>query len=194
MLDSMVSDLRPTRAEVSDVANAVLDEADAVMLSAETSVGAYPAHTVATMARIVQETEADTPEAEVPEENSAGISTGAAIAAAACEVGRLVGAVALCCFTRTGDTARRLARQRPSLPLFAFTQDESVRRQLSLTWGIEGAPVAPAAPVETMPAELSRVLLSTGACRDGDRVVVVFGTCTGVPGATDSLRVLSVRG
>jgi pyruvate kinase len=199
MLDSMISDRRPTRAEVSDVANAVLDGADAVMLSAETSVGAHPAHTVDTMARIVSEAEAVTSpatalESDVAQDSSAGVDAGAAIAAAACAVGMQVGAVALCCFTSTGATARRLARQRPTLPLFAFTQDELVRSQLALSWGIESHILAPAATVETMSVELSRILLSAGACRDGDRVVVVFGSRSGVPGATDSMRVLRIHG
>ncbi|MDI3389554.1 pyruvate kinase [Streptomyces sp. B-S-A8] len=202
MLDSMVSDRRPTRAEVSDVANAVLDGADAVMLSAETSVGAHPAHTVATMARIVEEAEfavpqtlpADGPEWGTDVQGQAASGAGDAIAAAACAVGRRLGAVALCCLTRTGDTARRLARRRPPLPLYALTHDDSVRVQLSLSWGVASAVLAPATTAETMPAEVSRLLLSMRACRPGDVVVVVSGSISGVPGSTDSLRVLRVEG
>ncbi|WP_338778111.1 pyruvate kinase [Streptomyces sp. DG1A-41] len=195
MLDSMISERQPTRAEVSDVANAVLDGADAVMLSAETSVGAYPAHTVATMARIVKEAEGAPTRGDVfvwsaAEEADADGGTGDAIAAAACDVGRRLGAVALICYTRTGDTARRLARQRSPLPLLAFTHDESVRAQLAVSWGIVSAVLAPATTAETMPAELSRVLLTMGVCRPGDVVVVVSGSRSGVPGSTDSLRVM----
>lgn len=195
MLDSMISERQPTRAEVSDVANAVLDGADAVMLSAETSVGAYPAHTVATMARIVKEAEGAATRGDVfvwsaAEEAEADGSTGDAIAAAACDVGRRLGAVALICYTRTGDTARRLARQRSPLPLLAFTHDESVRARLAVSWGIVSAVLAPATTAETMPAELSRVLLTMGVCRPGDVVVVVSGSRSGVPGSTDSLRVM----
>ncbi|HEX8005134.1 MAG TPA: pyruvate kinase [Trebonia sp.] len=190
MLDSMISSQRPTRAEVSDVANAVLDGADAVMLSAETSVGAHPAQTVATMARIVEEAEKAFWLGEALE-GDAGADD--AIAAAACEVGRQVGAAALCCFTRTGETARRVARRRSRPPLLAFTHDEAVRAQLAFSWGIESAVLAPAVTAETMPAELNRVLLSMGACSPGDVVVVVSGSRTGVPGSTDSLRVLRVE-
>ena len=138
MLDSMVADLRPTRAEVSDVANAVFDGADAVMLSAETSVGAYPAHTVETMGRIVATAEdalrqRKAPEAALREDEDASISD--AVAAAACELGRRIGAVALCCFTRSGDTAMRLARQRSPLPLIAFAHNESVQGAVGVLLG-----------------------------------------------------------
>ena len=197
MLDSMISDQRPTRAEVSDVANAVLDGTDAVMLSAETSVGAHPAHTVATMARIVEAAEGAAYQGAAlewgSEAGSVDARTADAVTAAACEVGRRLGAVALCCFTRTGNTARHLARQRSPLPLLAFAHDESVRAQLAFTWGIESAVLAPATTAETMPAELSRVLLDMGTCRPGDAVIVVSGSRSGVPGSTDSLRVLRVE-
>jgi pyruvate kinase len=197
MLDSMVSDLRPTRAEVSDVANAVFDGSDAVMLSAETSVGAYPAHTVATMGRIVVTAESGLRQREkaaervTREDEDAGISE--AVAAAACELGRLIGAVALCCFTRTGNTAQRLARQRSPLPLIAFAHDESVRARLAFTWGIESAVLAPATEPETMPAEVSRGLTAMGICPPGSLVVVVSGSRRGVAGYTDSVRVLRVE-
>jgi pyruvate kinase len=194
MLDSMISDRRPTRAEVSDVANAVHDGADAVMLSAETSVGAYPAHTVATMGRIVEAAEdalgQGTPEWGV-EDEQAGVS--AAVAAAACELGRRIGAKALCCFTRTGDTALRLARQRSPLPLVAFAHDESVRARLAFSWGIESAVLAPATTAETMPAEVRRGLTAMGMCDPGGWVVVVSGSRTGVAGYTDSVRVLRIE-
>jgi pyruvate kinase len=194
MLDSMVADLRPTRAEVSDVANAVFDGADAVMLSAETSVGAYPAHTVETMGRIVATAEDALRQRKAPvlrEDEDAGISD--AVAAAACELGRRIGAVALCCFTRSGDTAMRLARQRSPLPLIAFAHNESVRARLAFSWGIESAVLAPSSTPETMPAEVSRGLSDLGISHPGSLVVVVSGSRSGVSGYTDRMRVLRIE-
>jgi len=196
MLDSMISDLRPTRAEVSDVANAVLDGADAVMLSAETSVGQYPAHTVATMARIVEAAESGAGRGAADWaacEDGQDAVFGDAIAAAACEVGRRLGAAALLCFTRTGDTALRLAQQRSPLPLLAFVHDESVRARLAYSWGVESAVVAPVAKAETMATEVSQALVAMGTCHAGDVVVVVSGSRSGVAGYTDSVRVLRVE-
>jgi pyruvate kinase len=194
MLDSMISDRRPTRAEVSDVANAIHDGADAVMLSAETSVGAHPAHTVATMGRIVEAAEGALGQGApewVVEDEQAGVS--AAVAAAACELGNRIGAKALCCFTRTGDTALRLARRRSPLPLVVFAHDESVRARLAFSWGIESAVLAPATTAETMPTEVRRGLTDMGMCDPGSRVVVVSGSRTGVAGYTDSVRVLRME-
>jgi pyruvate kinase len=195
MLDSMITDRRPTRAEVSDVANAVFDGTDAVMLSAESSVGAYPAHTVATMARIVEAAE-DMPRQApewVAEEDGDDVGVGDAVAAAACELGRRLGAAALCCFTRTGDTALRLARQRSPLPLLAFAHDESVRARLAFSWGIESAVLAPATTAETLPAEVGRGLAAMGMRQPGSLVVVVSGSRSGVSGCTDSVRVLRIE-
>jgi pyruvate kinase len=197
MLDSMVTDARPTRAEVSDVANAIFDGADAVMLSAETSVGAYPAHTVATMARIVATAEEAVQQQRIvtqadQENPGAGISD--AVAAAACDLGRRIGASALCCFTRTGDTASRLARQRSPLPLLVFAHDDAVRARLAFTWGIESAVVAPALTAEKMPEEVARGLSAMGAFEPGGIVVVVSGSRSGVAGYTDSVRVLRLEG
>lgn len=196
MLDSMISDLRPTRAEVSDVANAVFDGADAVMLSAETSVGLHPAHTVATMGRIVEAAESGASRGAADWaacDDGQDAVFGDAIAAAACEVGRRLGAAALLCFTRTGDTALRLAQQRSPLPLLAFVHDESVRARLAYSWGVESAVVAPAAKAETMATEVSQALVAMGTCHPGDVVVVVSGSRSGVAGYTDSVRVLRIE-
>src|SRR5690606_7686039 len=136
MLESMISAPRPTRAETSDVANAVLDGADAVMLSGETSVGKYPVETVRTMDRIVVAAEQESLRAShilnrVPE------TTGGAIARAAAEVGATVGAKALVAFTMSGETARRLARYRSPIPLIAFTTQTATKGRLSLQWGVD---------------------------------------------------------
>jgi pyruvate kinase len=196
MLDSMVADMRPTRAEVSDVANAVFDGADAVMLSAETSVGAYPAHTVETMGRIVVTAEdalrqRKVTEAAPREDEDASISD--AVAAAACELGRRIGAVALCCFTRSGETAMRLAKQRSPLPLIAFAHNDSVRARLAFSWGIQSAVLAASSTPETIPAEVSRGLSALGISHPGSLVVVVSGSRSGVAGYTDRMRVLRIE-
>ncbi len=186
MLESMVGAPRPTRAEASDVANAVLDGADALMLSAETSVGAYPVDAVATMARIIAAAERDwpfAPPAGPPE------TTGGAIARAAGEVGAAVGAKALVAFTMTGETARRLARCRSPIPLLAFTTESATRSQLALTWGAETFLVPPVAHTDDMVRQVEAALRDIGRCVAGDLVVIVAGSPPGTPGRTNALRV-----
>ena len=188
MLESMISSPRPTRAEVSDVAGAVVEGADAVMLSAETSVGAYPVETVATMARIICATEEHCLHAEssltrVP------TTTGGAIARAAAEVGAIVGAKALVAFTMTGETARRLARYRSPIPLLAFTTEPATRSQLALTWGVETFIVPTVHHTDDMVREVDTALVRLGRCAIGDKVVIVAGSPPGSPGKTNALRV-----
>jgi pyruvate kinase len=187
MLESMISAPRPTRAEASDVANAVLDGADALMLSAETSVGAYPVESVATMARIIMAAEAAWPftaeGAAVPE------TTGSAIARAAGEVGAAVGARALVAFTMTGETARRLARCRSPIPLLAFTTEAATRSQLALTWGAETFLVPAVEHTDDMVRQVEAALRDIGRCAPGDLVVLVAGSPPGTPGRTNALRV-----
>ena len=188
MLESMVSAPRPTRAEASDVANAVLDGADALMLSAETSVGAYPVDAVATMARIIVAAEgawmaSTASPVGTPE------TIGCAIARAAGEVGMAVGAKALVAFTMTGETARRLARYRPPIPLLAFTTETATRSQLALTWGAETFIVPAVGHTDDMVRQVEAALLDIGRCEKGDVVVVVAGSPPGTPGRTNALRV-----
>jgi pyruvate kinase len=186
MLESMISAPRPTRAEASDVANAVLDGADAVMLSAETSVGAYPVLATSTMAQIIVAAEQDWPFtalAEPPE------TTGGAIARAAGEVGAAVGARALVAFTMTGDTARRLARCRSPIPLLAFTTEPATRSQLALTWGAEPFLVPPVEHTDDMVRQVEGALRDIGRCAQGDLVVIVAGSPPGTPGSTNAMRV-----
>jgi pyruvate kinase len=184
----MISAPRPTRAEVSDVATAVDEGADAVMLSAETSVGEYPVEAVATMSRVVgaAETEALRPLsslARVP------TTTGGAIARAAAEVGAVVGARALVAFTMTGETARRLARYRSSIPLLAFTSSPATRSQLSLTWGVETFIVPEVNHTDEMVRQVEAALLHIARLDKGDKVVIVAGSPPGSPGQTNALRV-----
>jgi pyruvate kinase len=191
MLESMIGAPRPTRAEASDVANAVLDGADALMLSAETSVGAYPTESVATMAKIIVAAEQSwpfTPEAPGAA-TTAPETTGSAIAQAAGEVGAAVGAGALVAFTMTGETARRLARYRSPIPLLAFTTEAATRSQLALTWGVETFLVPPVRHTDDMVRQVEAALRAIGRCADGDLVVLVAGSPPGTPGRTNALRV-----
>ena len=188
MLDSMISASRPTRAEASDCANAVLDGADALMLSGETSVGAHPSLTVATMARIistVEESALDT----IPEIPGKPRTKGGAIGHAAAEVGADLGASYLVAFTETGDSARRLARYRSAIPLLAFTPVAATRSQLALSWGVETFLVAPVSHTDQMVRQVDRALLDLQRCRRGELVVIVAGSPPGVPGSTNTLRV-----
>src|SRR5689334_14559047 len=149
MLDSMIVNPRPTRAEASDVANAVLDGTDAVMLSGETSVGAYPVEAVRTMARIIEEVESD-PTAAVPPLRQPDRTQPGLLAQAARDIADGLDATALVAFTLSGNTARRLARLHPRRPLIAITPDSSVRNGLALTWGTETVLVPDVEPAEAL--------------------------------------------
>ncbi|MGD0254189.1 MAG: pyruvate kinase [Acidimicrobiales bacterium] len=188
MLESMITLARPTRAEASDVATAVFDGADALMLSGETSVGANPRQAVDTMARIIEAAESEAVGHLPPIESHLGTS-GAALAAAAIEVATDVQAAALVAFTQTGATARRLARARPVVPILAFTPEPVVRSQLALSWGVETFIVPTAATTDGMVRQVDEALQATGRAGDGDRVVIVAGTPPGQPGSTNTVRV-----
>ncbi|HEY6935382.1 MAG TPA: pyruvate kinase [Marmoricola sp.] len=188
MLDSMINSPRPTRAEASDVANAVLDGADAVMLSGETSVGKYPIETVQTMARIIEATEGH----ELPSMAARGwrpMTRGGVIAKAAAEVAESVGAKYLVAFTQSGDSARRLARYRSTIPVLAFTPLDLVRSQLSLTWGVETFRTGPVEHTDEMVRQVDEQLLKIGRVREGDQVVIIAGSPPGIPGSTNALRI-----
>ena len=187
MLDSMIDNMRPTRAEASDVANAVLDGADALMLSGETSVGKYPIIAVQTMARIVLTTEAG--DLIVPRLMHDPRTQAGAITQAASNIARAVNARALVAFSQTGDTVRRLARLHCELPLLAFTPDSQVQNQLTLTWGVETFLVDFVEHTDNMFRQVDHALLGLGRGLPGDLVVVVAGTPAGRPGSTNTLRV-----
>ena len=186
MLDSMIENSRPTRAEASDVANAVLDGTDAVMLSGETSVGRYPVLTVSTMARIVQTTEGGS--FDVPRLQHDPRTRGGAITVAASNIATVTGAKALVAFSQTGDTVRRLARLHCKLPLLAFTPVPAVRDQLALSWGVETFLVPFVEHTDDMFRQVDQALIGLGEFRRGDYVVVVAGTPANSPGATNTLR------
>ena len=193
MLDSMIHASHPTRAEASDVANAVMDGADALMLSGETSVGAYPIGAVETMARIIEAAESQgfhnmqsirrRPETR-PE----------AIALNAVRIAEDLHAVALVAFTETGATARHVAVHRHGIPLLAFTSRPEVRSQLALLWGAETFVVPKMHHTDDMVAMADKALLDLGRGHVGDFVVIVAGTPPGTVGSTNTLRVHKLGG
>ncbi|MEP7020214.1 MAG: pyruvate kinase [Pseudonocardiales bacterium] len=187
MLESMITHSRPTRAEASDVANAVIDGADAVMLSGETSVGKYPVQAVATMSRIISSVENSG--IRVSELQHQPRTSGGAIVKAAKDIGDALGAVALVAFTQTGDTARRLARLQPTQRLLVFTPVEQVQRQMALLWGAEAHLVWTVKTTDDMVRQVDSALVNRSVCRPGDLVIVVAGTPPTTPGATNTIRV-----
>ncbi|CAM5690267.1 pyruvate kinase [Streptomyces fumanus] len=191
MLDSMIDNARPTRAEASDVANAVLDGTDAVMLSGETSVGKHPVDTVRTMARIIEAAEEDLLAAGLPPltDRTKPRTQGGAVARAAAEIGDFLGAKYLVAFTQSGDTARRLSRYRSPIPLLAFTPVPSTRSQLNLTWGVETFLGPHVDSTDAMVAQVDELLLRYGRCRPGDTVIITAGSPPGMPGTTNLVRV-----
>ena len=191
MLDSMIDASRPTRAEASDVANAVMDGTDAVMLSGETSVGKYPIETVRTMSRIVEAAEEDVLAKGLPTltESSKPRTQGGAVARAAAEMGDFLGAKFLVAFTQSGDTVRRLSRYRSPIPVLAFTPDPATRAQLNLSWGVETFLGPTVQTTDEMVNQVDEQLLKLGRCDKGDLVVITAGSPPGVPGSTNLVRV-----
>ncbi|MDO5094703.1 MAG: pyruvate kinase [Propionibacteriaceae bacterium] len=192
MLESMIASPRPTRAEASDVANAILDGADAVMLSGETSVGDFPIETVQTMARIVENTEREG-HAEIHTIDWDPHTTGGVLAKAAVEVTTRVGARYLVAFTKSGDTARRLSRLRPSIPLLVFTPEQATQQTMTLTWGVEAHITPNFTEQEQMVGSVDAFLRDRGMIEVGERIVILSGSPMGVPGKTNNLRVHKVK-
>ncbi len=193
VLESMIENSRPTRAEASDCANAVLDGADAIMLSGETSVGSWPVLAVRTMARIIENTE-DHGLSRIPALGTRPSTTGGAVTWAAAEIGSLLHAKFLVTFTTSGDTARRMSRVRPELPMLAFSQRGVTRRRLALTWGINTLMLPEMDDTSAMIAEVDRQLTERGWAAAGDTLVVVAGAPHGVEGSTNALQIHEVGG
>ncbi|MFI2639597.1 pyruvate kinase [Streptomyces sp. NPDC018610] len=191
MLDSMIDHPRPTRAEASDVANAVIDGTDAVMLSAETGIGKHPTVAVKTMAKIVTAAEEDILAKGLPPltERNKPRTQGGALARAAAEIGDFLDARYLVAFTQSGDTARRLSRYRSPIPLLAFTPEPATRSRLSMTWGVETFLGPHADSTDAMVDQVDDLLLRYGRCEKGDVVVITAGSPPGVPGSTNLVRV-----
>jgi pyruvate kinase len=191
MLESMISSSIPTRAETSDVANAVLDGADALMLSGETSVGSFPVETVSTMAKIIQSTE-ENGLSRIPDLGTRPHTQGGAVSFAAMEIAELLGSKFVCVFTEGGDSLRRISRLRSAVPVLSFTPNIQTARELSLVWGSKTYIVPKVTHTDAMFEQVDISVLEQGMCKVGDEVVVVAGTPPGVSGSTNTLRVHKV--
>lgn len=191
MLESMISSSIPTRAETSDVANAVLDGADALMLSGETSVGSFPVETVTTMAKIIQSTE-ENGLSRIPDLGTRPHTQGGAVSFAAMEIAELLGSKFVCVFTEGGDSLRRISRLRSAVPVLSFTPNVQTARELSLVWGSKTYIVPKVTHTDAMFEQVDISVLEQGMCKVGDEVVVVAGTPPGVSGSTNTLRVHKV--
>jgi len=189
MLESMIEHSRPTRAEASDVANAILDGADAVMLSGETSVGLYPVEAVEVMDRIVREAESATLEGPRDRRLPTATTKQEAIAEAACRAALELGAAAIAVFTQTGMAVKYVAKYRPTVPLLAFTTEQVVRSQLSLVWGAETFIVPAVDHTDAMVQQVERAMIDLGRGREGDLVIIVAGTPPGRRGTTNMMKI-----
>jgi pyruvate kinase len=188
MLDSMITNSRPTRAEATDCANAVLDGADALMLSGETSVGEFAIEAVQTMSRIIQRTEEGGLERIRPLKHEPR-TKGGAITKAATEVGAIVGAKFLVAFTQSGDSARRMSRLRSPIPILALTPDHGTYNRLALTWGVEPMITPVVSHTDEMVKQVDGLLLESKRTTIGDNVIIVAGSPPGIPGSTNAMRV-----
>ena len=191
MLDSMITNSRPTRAEATDCANAVLDGADALMLSGETSVGDFAIEAVQTMARIIEKTEQDGLDRIRPLQH-APRTKGGAITKAAAEVGAILGAKYLVTFTQSGDSARRISRLRSHIPILAITPEVGTYNRLALSWGIEPIVSPMVKHTDDMVLQADKMLLESGRAVSGETVMIVAGAPPGIPGSTNAMRVHNV--
>jgi len=191
MLESMIKAPRPTRAEASDVANAILDGTDAVMLSGETSVGSHPAEAVATMESIARATEALLrQEGWRPlQDIESGGAVQAVLARAACAIAHELRADAIAAFTMTGATARYLSQRRPDVPIYALTPDSATYRRLALLWGVHAVMLEDFATTDQMVARGGKRLVDLGLAGAGATVVYIAGSAAKTPGGTDMIKV-----
>ena len=188
MLESMITNSRPTRAEATDCANAILDGADALMLSGETSIGEFAIEAVETMARIIQKTEEGGLDRIRPIINSPR-TKGGAITKAATEVGAIIEAKYLVAFTQSGDSARRMSRLRSPIPILALTPEVGTYNRLALTWGVEPVITEMVKHTDEMVKQVDTVLIESGRAKKGENVMIVAGSPPGIPGSTNAMRV-----
>ncbi|MDJ0581849.1 pyruvate kinase [Crocosphaera sp.] len=191
MLDSMANNPRPTRAEVSDVANAILDGTDAVMLSNETAVGKYPVEAVATMATIAERIEQEPTTPKILSEEKQSITN--AISSAVSHIAQELDAAAIMSLTKTGSTARNVSKFRPQIPIIAVTPHVDVARQLQLVWGVKPLLVLDLASATKTFQSAVNVAQENNWLKDGDLVVMTAGTLAGVAGSTDLIKVEMVK-
>ena len=191
MLDSMINSSRPTRAEATDCANAVLDGADALMLSGETSVGAFAIEAVATMARIIEKTEQEALHL-IPALQHNPKTKGGAITKAATEVGLTIGAQVLSAFTKSGDSARRMSRLRSPIPILALTPDTATYNQMALSWGVEPLLTPLVTTTDEMVKQVDTILIESKRVAIGELIMIVAGSPPGIPGSTNAMRVHKV--
>ena len=191
MLDSMINNSRPTRAEATDCANAVLDGADALMLSGETSVGAFAIEAVSTMARIIEKTEKEALHL-IPALQHNPKTKGGAITKAATEVGLTIGAQVLAAFTKSGDSARRMSRLRSPIPILALTPDTATYNQMALTWGVEPLLTPLVTTTDEMVKQVDTILIESKRVAVGELIMIVAGSPPGIPGSTNAMRVHKV--
>ncbi len=193
MLESMITSPTPTRAEVSDIANAVLDHADAVMLSGETAVGKYPVHAVEMMNRTVADIQAYHDEACLNTRvDDIGSPTTAAVAAAVRQILRVEDISAVAVFTATGASARMLAKNRLPCPILAMAEDEKIVRRMCLYYGVISQQSNPPKHTRDVLLEVSKLTVELGIAKEGDRVVVVTGRPIGKPGHTNTIVVHTI--
>jgi len=195
MLKSMVESPAPTRAEVSDVANAILDGSDAVMLSEETAVGAHPVAAVETMARIAAAAETDFPfpEWSAHFDGREILSADEAVAHAAVQMAEEIGAAAVVTLTRSGSTTRLVAKHRPRQPILAMTDDEATCRRLSLIWGAVPMMAATRDDLDELEADAVRLAVASGHCRSGQTVVVTAGLPLHQTGHTNVIKIVEIE-
>jgi pyruvate kinase len=194
MMQSMVTATRPTRAEASDVATAVFEGTDAVMLSAETATGAHPALVVRMMARIVVEAEQSTFYRPLSSEQpGARANVAEAVARNACDIARDVGARVIVAFTESGQSARYASKARPTTPIIAFSPNAITRRRLALLWGVVPCAIDPVRDADEMVERANGLLIANGFAAPGDKLVAIFGAPVGVSGTTNSIRVKVVE-
>ncbi|MGE5527689.1 MAG: pyruvate kinase [Patescibacteria group bacterium] len=191
MLESMVRNPRPTRAEVTDIANAIVDGTDAIMLSAETAVGRHPVAAVEMMARVARRTESALGYQEILARTQVGPSRSVsdAISHATCQAALDLDLAAVITATQSGSTARMVARFRPKVPIIAATPDLVVARQLCLVWGIHPVLVDRTTSIDAMLDAGEAAAKATGLCQSGDLVAITAGVRTGIPGSTNLLKI-----